>query len=81
MTVWPVTAEVAEDVVREGMVVDGARVREGGAHPSRCPAWKVRGLRFVGEGERMVVLGRKGRGTTPSLPIPGIEWLYYLRGR
>ena len=35
-------ADVAEGVVREGMVVDGARRREGRAHPSRRPAWKVR---------------------------------------
>ena len=57
--VWPVAAEVAEGVVREGMAVDGAGAREGRAHPSRCPAWKVRGLRFVGGGERIVVMGRE----------------------
>ena len=48
--------------------------REGGrAHPSRCPAWKVRGLCFVGGGERMVMVGRKGRETSPSKPIHGVE--------
>ena len=62
----PVAAEVAEGVVREGMVVDGAGGTESRAHSSRCPTWRVRGLRFVGGVERMVVVGWTGRETSPS---------------
>ena len=50
--VWAVVMEVAKGVIRKIMVVDGSEGREGRAHPSRCPTWKVRGLRFVGRGER-----------------------------
>ena len=62
------------------MVAHGAGGRGGRAHTSRCPAWKVRGLRFVGGGERMVVVGRKGRETSPSKQIHGIECSRSLSG-
>ena len=39
------------------------------------------GMRFVSGGERIVVVGRKGRETSPSKPIPGIECSHSLRGR
>ena len=56
--------------------------QEGGAvKPTQVDAGKVRGLRFVGGGERMVVVGRKGREPSPSKPIRGIEWSHSLRGR
>ena len=73
--------EVAEGVVHEGMLVDGAGGREGRAHPSRWSEWTVLGFRFVGGGERMAVVGRKGRETRPAKPIPGIECSHSLRGR
>ena len=79
--VWHVAAHVAYGVAREGMVVGEEGGRSGRAHPSRCPAWKVRGLRFVGGGERMVVVGRKERETSPSKPIHGVESSHSLRGR
>ena len=79
--VWPAAAEVAEGVVRGRMVAHWEGGRGGRAHPSQCPAWKVRGLRFVGGGEQMVMVGRKGRQTSPSKPIRGIEWSHSLRGR
>ena len=78
--VWHVAAHVAYGVAREGMVVGEEGGRSGRAHPSRCSTWKVGGLRFIGGGERMVVVGRKGTETGQSKPIPGIEWSHSLRG-
>ena len=38
VSLYGVVVEVADGVVDERMVVDGAGGREGRAHPSRCPA-------------------------------------------
>ena len=57
------------------MVVHGA----GGRGPCQCPAWEVRGLRVVGEGVRMVMLGQKRGGTNPPKPTPGMERSHFLR--
>ena len=62
------------------MVAEEAGGTGGRAHPSRCPAWKVRGLRFGGA-EPMVMVGLKGRETDPSKPITGVECSHSLRGR
>ena len=44
--VWFAAAKVADGIVRVRMVAHGAGGRGGRAHLGRCPAWKVRGLRF-----------------------------------
>ena len=59
-------------------VVHGAGGRAGSAHPRQCPAWRVRGLRVIGKGRRMVV-GRKGGATSPPKPISGMEMLAFIR--
>ena len=74
-------ADLADGVVREGIVADGVGEREGRAYPIRCPAWNVRGLRLIGGEERMVVVDRKWGETSPSKPIRGSEWSHSLRGR
>ena len=56
--------------------------REG--RPSPIQADSSRGKCAVSApsvGERMVVVGRKGRETSPSQPIPSIKWSQSLRGR
>ena len=56
--------------------------QEGGkVEPTQVDARRVRGLHFVGGEERMVVVGWKGRETSPSKPIPGIDRSHSLRGR
>ena len=73
-------ADVAEGFVRGRMVAHGAGGESGRAHPRRCSAWKVRGLRYGGA-EPMVMVGLKGGETGPYTPIPGIEWSHSLGRR